>query len=132
MKIYHYHPITKELTGEGFATLSPLDAKQGNEVYLVPACATTIEPPEAIEGKARVFDGIWKYVDILVVARQDEDIKSPSTETAFRNVEKLLQQCINGISTLNTKISENEERLSNFEVNINAIQSNKQADIKEV
>jgi hypothetical protein len=121
MKIYHYHPVTKELTGEDFARLSPLDKKHGREVYLIPAGATTIEPPEFVEGKARVFDGEkWEYVDIEVPARQDIENNSPATETAFKKVEKLLNQIIGEVAVIigeihemKLKINENEHYFLN-------------------
>lgn len=65
MKIYHYDQHTGELVGTGFAALSPLDLKQGREVYMIPANATDIEPPQTIEGKTISFvNGAWEYYDI--------------------------------------------------------------------
>lgn len=65
MKIYFYNPTTKTYQGEGTAKLSPLDLKQGKEVYMIPAHATDVEPPEHIEGKHRTFvNGAWEYYDI--------------------------------------------------------------------
>jgi hypothetical protein len=56
VKIYHYHPITKEYMGEGLADLSPLDKKHGREVWLVPANSTTERPPDAKTGYIRTFE----------------------------------------------------------------------------
>lgn len=42
MKIYNYHPITKDYLSEGIADKSPLETG----VYLVPSNATTIAPPQ--------------------------------------------------------------------------------------
>jgi hypothetical protein len=51
MKIFHYHPDTGELLGEGIADESPLEPG----VWLVPASATALEPPTAPEGEVAVF-----------------------------------------------------------------------------
>lgn len=51
MQIFHYHPVTKELIGQGNARRSPLDSK-----WLVPAHATAVEPPKVESGQTAVFD----------------------------------------------------------------------------
>lgn len=62
MKIYHYHPDTKEYLAEGQADLSPLDKEQGNDVWLIPAYATDIQPPPHIKRSDIVFiGGQWLY-----------------------------------------------------------------------
>lgn len=56
MKIFHYHPDTGILIGEGVADESPLEPG----VWLIPAAATTTEPPTAPDGEVAVFaDGSW-------------------------------------------------------------------------
>lgn len=58
--IYHYHPKTGELVGQGKADADPMD--QGN--WLIPAHATTEAPPALQVGFARVFlDGEWGQVE---------------------------------------------------------------------
>lgn len=52
MKIYNYHPITKEYLGESTADESPLEP----EVFLIPANATRIIPPEIGENQTAVFE----------------------------------------------------------------------------
>lgn len=60
MKIYNHHPQTGEYLGESIALQDPMN----EERYLIPLYATTVEPPEPQERKARVIDGdSWKYVD---------------------------------------------------------------------
>lgn len=60
MKIYHYHFKTGEFLSTGEADADPM--VEGN--YLIPANATTEEPPEAEENKVLVFsDGNWSLVD---------------------------------------------------------------------
>ena len=62
MKIYHYHPEYKYPIAEGIADLSPLDLP--NEVWLIPAHATSIELPSFDEGTIPVFFGdCWKIVE---------------------------------------------------------------------
>ena len=53
LKIYHFDPRTGELLGQGEADPDPLD--KGN--WLIPAHATSIEPPAAAKDKATRFDG---------------------------------------------------------------------------
>lgn len=53
LKIYHYDPRTGDLLGEGKADPDPLD--KGN--WLIPAHATSIEPPAAAKDKVTRFDG---------------------------------------------------------------------------
>ena len=60
MKIYRYHRRTGEFMKADDARLDPLEAKQGVERYLIPACATEIEPPECAEHQKQVFsNGRW-------------------------------------------------------------------------
>ena len=47
MLVYNYHPITLEYTGCSEADPDPLDEGR----WLIPACASTIAPPEAVSGK---------------------------------------------------------------------------------
>ena len=62
MRIYHYHPETKEYLRDGNADLSPLDAELGQEVWLIPAHATTKKPPPSIVKSDLVFiNGEWLY-----------------------------------------------------------------------
>lgn len=53
MQIYHYHPQSGDLVGTGSADDSPLEPG----MFLVPAHATTIEPPETATNQVAVFDG---------------------------------------------------------------------------
>ena len=52
MKIYNYSQLTKEFLSSDNAFESPLEPG----VYLVPAFATLLEPPEASEGVAHLWD----------------------------------------------------------------------------
>ncbi len=60
MKIYNYHPDTKEYLSEGVADPDPLDP--GN--WLIPGSSVTFPPPDPIPGKNIHFeDGSWVYKD---------------------------------------------------------------------
>jgi hypothetical protein len=60
MKIYHYHPDYKVYLGSSDADESPLEPG----VFLIPAYATELEPPECDESEVPVFDGSsWSIID---------------------------------------------------------------------
>lgn len=55
-KIYHYHPETREFLGSSDAQFDPIEKKP-----LIPAYATTSEPPAKNSNEAVIFiDGVWK------------------------------------------------------------------------
>lgn len=61
MDIYNYHPTTQEFINQSKADISPLEP----DVYLIPALATTIEPPATAENESVVFDEeskVWNIV----------------------------------------------------------------------
>lgn len=60
MKIYNYHPLTKEFLSEGIADADPL--VEGN--WLIPAHATTVPAPGVQSGYVPVFDGSeWQQTE---------------------------------------------------------------------
>lgn len=59
MKIYNYHPVTREYISEGEARPDPVTIGE----FLIPANATQVTPPMPTLGKARVFDGTWSQVE---------------------------------------------------------------------
>lgn len=65
MNVYRYDELTKEYIGYEEALLDPLETDlKGENVYLLPANATFIEPPEAQESFARVWNGeAWQEVE---------------------------------------------------------------------
>ena len=94
MKIYHYDATTGEYIGNGFAKQSPLDAKLGNKVYMTPAHATTIEPPEFLEGKVITFaNGACEYFDIptpqIIPEPTDEELYQMQISEIRRELERL-------------------------------------------
>ena len=111
MKIYHYHPITGEYLGEGIADESPLE----KGVFLIPANATGKKPPKHAEGKATVFKDEWEHVEAEIVAEKDIDNTSPSTETAFQKVARLLETVSTELADVKNKLKEKEERISILE-----------------
>ena len=60
MKIYNYHPEYKYYAGESIADESPLEPG----VYLIPSCATIIEPPNYDLGTIPIFRGDgWDVIE---------------------------------------------------------------------
>lgn len=63
MIIYNYDEITKEYIGQCNADLDPEETKrQGKNVYLIPANATTKKPPKAKEHEAIIYGNGWEIV----------------------------------------------------------------------
>lgn len=74
MKIYNYHFATGLLLGDSFADPDPLE--EGN--WLIPANATTVEPPAPQAGKTIHFvDGAWTYID----TPQQDSVSEPVEPT---------------------------------------------------
>lgn len=65
MNVYKYDEKTKEFIRTEEALLDPLETElQGENVYLLPANATFIEPSEAQEGYVNVWNGeAWEQVE---------------------------------------------------------------------
>jgi hypothetical protein len=62
MEIYNYHPEYKHFSEVSIADESPLEPG----VFLIPAYATNIKPPEVSESKIQVFnDNEWNIVNDL-------------------------------------------------------------------
>ena len=60
MKIYHYHPEYCYFLSEDVADPSPLEPGS----WLIPAHATTVEPPTVNDDKVAIFDGTsWSVVE---------------------------------------------------------------------
>ena len=79
MNIYNYHKEYKYYTGTTEADESPLESG----VFLVPAYATTIEPPQCQESEIQIFDNEqWSVVEnyMGVVYRQTDglDLYNPN------------------------------------------------------
>ena len=69
MLVYNYSAITAEYTGTSSADEDPLD--KGN--WLIPAFATTTEPPIQKEGFARYFvNGAWEYRELVITTPEPE------------------------------------------------------------
>ena len=67
MNIYHYDQTTREYLGQGEAAPDPMEPGR----WLIPAWATTIEPPEPKSGMVRTFDGsAWNYQPLTVEGAQ--------------------------------------------------------------
>lgn len=74
MKIYHYIAETGIFYAEGLADESPLEPG----VFLIPAHATTVAPPEVTEPEIAVFrDGEWS-IEILPPPPEPEPAPEPA------------------------------------------------------
>ncbi|QSY98663.1 DUF4376 domain-containing protein (plasmid) [Rhizobium bangladeshense] len=83
MRVYNYDPITKEYVGYSEADHDPIENPDRDEegVFLIPANATPIKPPDAKANNIRVFvNGAWGYVH--VDAPQDPPSSEPLPPTA--------------------------------------------------
>ena len=108
--IYHYSPITHEYTGSSLADRSPADK---TEVYLIPAFATTIEPPEQIEGKIRTFtNDSWEYFDIPT----PQTIPPPTEEEILQMQINEIQRELENLDSVVPRILEDIIAQSNFTI----------------
>lgn len=76
MKLFHYHPVTGIFLGEGLADESPLEPG----VWLIPAHATTEEPPEAGKGQQVMWNGEWRIEAIPEPEPEPEPEPTPELE----------------------------------------------------
>lgn len=84
MRIYHYKDDTLEYIGDSIAKLSPLDAKQGRQVYLLPKNATSTPPPfvgnsETTEIKWDKINKTWVVTPkkkIVLLVNKEVDLES--------------------------------------------------------
>jgi len=65
MKVYHYHPETKEYLGESDAKIDPMATKRvGKDTFILPAYSTFEPIPESIKGTSFIFDNNkWMIFD---------------------------------------------------------------------
>jgi hypothetical protein len=106
MKIYHYHSVTGEYLGDSIARESPLEPG----VYLIPAHATDIKPPEPIEQKLRVFtQGQWVYEDIPVPEPAVPTEPIPSIEDRLAAAEQENQVLKQAVLELQEKLKLQDE-----------------------
>lgn len=77
MKIHHYNETTGEWVGEGVADADPLEAGR----WLIPAHATTEQPPEPGEGKFVAWNGTaWEVRDITPPPPEPEPVPAVEPE----------------------------------------------------
>ncbi len=88
MDIFHYHPETGVLLSPGKADPSPLESG----VWLIPAHATDIEPPEPGDSEQVVMvNGIWELKPIPIAEPEvvHEPMPTTDTEPELTPLEKL-------------------------------------------
>lgn len=91
MKIYNYHPLTKEFLSEGIADADPM--VEGN--WLIPAHATTVTAPEIQSGYVPVFDGSqWMQTE------DHRGVKIYDIATAQQSEIKGLGELPDGVTTI--------------------------------
>ena len=72
--IHHYHPVSREYLGYSEADESPLEPGE----FLIPANATSVEPPAVPEGKVAVWNSVdWSVLDIPTVEDTQEQDAQP-------------------------------------------------------
>ena len=85
MKTYNYAPDTGIFYAEGIADESPLEPG----VFLIPAHATTVAPPDVAEPEIAVFrDGEWS-VELLPPPPEPEPEPEPPVLVQLTPAEKL-------------------------------------------
>lgn len=83
MRIHHYHPETGLYLGSSEADESPLEPG----VWLIPANATTAEPPPVVPGTTRHYAaGGWEYREVAPAA--DSPIVTPAEVSASIRTER--------------------------------------------
>jgi hypothetical protein len=86
MKIFHYHSDNGLFLGEGKADPSPLET----DVWLIPAHATSEEPPEPGDGEQVVWiDSAWRVQLIPIPEPEPESILNPEPPPELTTEQKL-------------------------------------------
>lgn len=76
MKIYNYHPLTKVFIGISDADPNPM--REGD--YLIPADATTVQPPSFGQGQQAYWNGsAWGIQNIPSPEPEPEPVPLPLT-----------------------------------------------------
>jgi hypothetical protein len=78
MNIFHYHPETGVYLGQGQADESPLEPG----VWLIPAHATSAEPPVTGEGEQATWNGAWAVEPIPAPEPEPEPLPVVPAEPA--------------------------------------------------
>ncbi len=80
MKIYNYNADSGQFVGESIADADPLSHGE----WLVPAHATTIEPPQTTDKQFAAFDGAsWAVFDIPAPI---EPVQEPTQEPTYQQL----------------------------------------------
>lgn len=115
MQIYNYHSVTKEYLGESTADKSPLE----EDIYLIPANATEIKPPEVSENQVAVFkDENWTIAaDFRGNTYYDKDTGQPVIIDFIGNIPDNLQDTLPLNVLKQQKISEIQNAYTNSFLN---------------
>jgi hypothetical protein len=85
MNIYHYHPTTGIFCGQSVADESPLEPG----VFLIPAFATTLEPPQCPSGHYVVFKNSQWVLEVIPEPEPEPDPQPappPPTQEQLRKI----------------------------------------------
>lgn len=124
MKVYNYHPVTKEYLGESDATESPLEP----EVFLIPANAVETPPPVPQSG----FTIVWNEQSKTWVEKEDHRGKT------VYNISTKEETIIDYIGPIKAEFTEIQPQPNNiwdvttnsWIIDINALKTEKQSEIK--
>ena len=75
MQIYHYNATTNVLIGSSDADESPMEPG----VFLIPAYATEIAPPDVQDGQQAVFDGSTWVLEPIPIPVNTNVTDAPDT-----------------------------------------------------
>jgi hypothetical protein len=85
MKIYNYNSENGYFVGESLADESPLEPG----IFLIPAHATTIEPPTTTNNELAVFDGqLWTKQEVISNELSVEEIMQKQAEAEAKATAK--------------------------------------------
>ena len=120
MKIYNYNKDTKEFVRETDARQDPLDSSN----YLIPANATTIEPPVIEDGFVNVFDeisnswiktednrGVWYRIREEVKINDLGPIEEGLTKNPVEKTAEEIQAEQNEFNLINAKKASGKQKL---------------------
>lgn len=94
MKIYHYHPNSGNYLGHSIADPSPLE----ENIYLIPAYATSLPPLSVGEGEQNKFDGTaWQ---VVLIPAPPPPTEQTLVEIALHKRTELLMRAAHAIAPL--------------------------------
>lgn len=116
MKIYNFHPVSGDFMQESFADESPLESG----VYLIPAHATVIAPPEFDKNSqickwvGTVEEGSWQIMLFEEAKEKSEPLMfEPTKEEVEANIQRDLE-IVQARKDLLKKLGMSDEDIEKF------------------